>query len=206
MKVVTDVGEPIVLSLNRLWQILSYVSVERALNRMTGGAWGKLKPALAVPMDFIDGEWIISGIPTEWDDWIKLPVRDYDRVLRTAKGVIRCPMNIIRPNFSKLPLKKPRLSTTGILERDGFRCQYTGERLPRELLNVDHVLDRDHGGKSTWDNMVACRSDINFQKGNRTPEQAGLRLIKRPVEPQPIPVSFYVREPRLPEHQPFFNK
>ena len=173
---------------------------------MTGGLWGDTKPASGVPIDLIEDEWVISGTPLEWDDWIELPVRSYDRIIRLPKGrMIRCPLCIIRSHYSKLPLKKPSLSNDAIIERDGYRCQYTGEKLSRAELNVDHVIPRHQGGKSTWDNMVASKKGVNLRKGSLTPEQAGLKLLRQPKEPVPMPLSFFIRHPRLPEHSPFFN-
>ena len=202
----TDVkiNEACVLSLNRNWQILSFVTVERALNRLTGGVWGRSVPALAVPMDMAeDGSFFIAGSPMKWSDWIELPIRDYDRVLRTAKGLIRCPCTIIRPSYSKLHLKKPKLTSAAILERDGNVCQYTNRKLPRSQLNIDHIHPQSKGGQSTWTNMVACDKDLNFRKGNKSNDEAGIRLIRTPLEPKAMPVSFFIREARLPEHVPF---
>jgi len=68
--------------------------------------------------------------------------------------------------------------TSGILRRDGYRCQYAG--CDRRGTTVDHVIPRCQGGPSTWTNLVACCRECNMKKGGRTPEQAGMTL-KRPV-------------------------
>ena len=71
--------------------------------------------------------------------------------------------------------------------RDGNTCQYCGRELPRTELNLDHVVPRAQGGRTTWENVVCCCVDCNLSKGARTPEQAGLKLLKAPVRPRWTP-------------------
>ena len=68
--------------------------------------------------------------------------------------------------------------TSGVLRRDGYRCQYAG--CSRRGTTLDHVVPRCQGGLSTWSNLVACCLACNSRKGGRTPEQAGMQL-KAPV-------------------------
>ena len=49
--------------------------------------------------------------------------------------------------------------------------------------DIDHIIPRSKGGKNTWDNMVVCSKEINRKKADKTPEQAGLKLIKKPAKP-----------------------
>ena len=65
--------------------------------------------------------------------------------------------------------------------RDRHRCAYCGRR----ATTVDHVLPRSHGGRDTWLNTVAACAADNHSKADRTPEQAGMRLLVRPFEPTP---------------------
>jgi 5-methylcytosine-specific restriction endonuclease McrA len=71
--------------------------------------------------------------------------------------------------------------------RDANTCQYCGEELPRAELNLDHVVPRAQGGRTTWENVVCCCIDCNLSKGARTPVQAGLKLLKTPVRPRWTP-------------------
>lgn len=64
----------------------------------------------------------------------------------------------------------------GILRRDAHRCQYCSAK----ATTLDHVVPRCQGGPSTWTNLVACCLPCNQRKGGRTPEQAGMGLL-RPV-------------------------
>jgi hypothetical protein len=72
------------------------------------------------------------------------------------------------------------LSRKNILLRDHSTCQYCGTQYPPSELTLDHVLPRSRGGESAWDNLVACCKRCNHRKGNRTPEESGMHLLRRP--------------------------
>ena len=59
-----------------------------------------------------------------------------------------------------------------------------GQKLGGIEADIDHIVPRSQGGKNSWDNMVVCSKNINRKKGNKTPEQAGLKLIKKPKKPE----------------------
>jgi len=81
-----------------------------------------------------------------------------------------------------------KFSRINVFTRDGFRCQYCGDRKKMAELNYDHVLPRRLGGKTNWDNIVAACYACNSFKADRTPEQAGMRLRKRPYKPKTLPM------------------
>lgn len=95
-----------------------------------------------------------------------------------------------------LQLKEPvkafkkgvKFSRINVFTRDGFRCQYCGLRASMKELNYDHVLPRKQGGKTTWENIVTCCYPCNDRKGGRTPEQAGMKLLRRPAKPHVLPL------------------
>ena len=60
--------------------------------------------------------------------------------------------------------------------------------MPREQLNLDHVIPRDAGGKTTWENIVCSCIKCNSKKANRLPHEAGMRLVRKPVRPKWRPV------------------
>lgn len=91
--------------------------------------------------------------------------------------VIRLQRYIQRPRTQTLSFNKKN-----ILKRDGYTCQYCG-RNGSERMTIDHVVPRYLGGKTIWENVVsACRA-CNTRKGNRTPQQAGMRLPQKPSKP-----------------------
>lgn len=83
---------------------------------------------------------------------------------------------VLKRYVRKKPLL-PRFNFRGVFRRDRFCCQYTGVQLPPSQLTVDHVLPKSRGGKSTWENCVTASLEVNAKKGNRTPEEAGLKLL-----------------------------
>ena len=93
-------------------------------------------------------------------------------VVRTVNRAILVPRVIILQLYDRIPRSKVRFSRHNIYLRDGNTCQYCGRELPRTDLNLDHVIPRAQGGRTTWENVVCCCIDCNLSKGARTPEQA----------------------------------
>jgi 5-methylcytosine-specific restriction endonuclease McrA len=106
---------------------------------------------------------------------------------------VRVPTVIVAANYAKVPLRRPCFGTRGIWERDGGVCQYTGRKLSPKEGNIDHVVPRSRGGKTSWDNCVLAHREVNSRKANRLPHEAGLRLRKQPVAPRVVPASVLIR-------------
>jgi 5-methylcytosine-specific restriction endonuclease McrA len=94
----------------------------------------------------------------------------------------------------------------GIWLRDGGVCQYTGKKLSTSEGNIDHIVPKSRGGKTSWTNCVLSHRTVNAKKGNRTPEEAGLKLIKQPSVPKQLPITFYIKNSyNIPEWDLFLN-
>ncbi len=93
---------------------------------------------------------------------------------------IRMPLVIRLLYYVKIPHKEISLSRRNLMHRDNYMCQYCGKR---SELTIDHVLPRSRGGKDTWDNVVVACLRCNVTKGNRTPKEADMRLMKQPTRP-----------------------
>ena len=106
----------------------------------------------------------------------------YDEYVYATHTRIQLPSVVSHITFRK---RDDKISCTpnNILLRDDFTCQYSGIRYPASQLNMDHVIPKSKGGPFTWDNIVAAHYKINEAKGNRTPAEAGLRLIRKPYAP-----------------------
>ena len=91
---------------------------------------------------------------------------------------------IVYPNTQAVSVARTGMGgeAKSILRRDGHVCQYEG--CNRRANTVDHVIPRCQGGKSTWNNLVACCMICNQLKGGRTPEQAGMKLRNAPAHPK----------------------
>lgn len=98
-----------------------------------------------------------------------------------------------------------KFSKINVCLRDDFRCQYCTTKLPMSKLNYDHVLPRSRGGKTTWENVVMACYPCNSDKANKTPDEAGLRLLAVPVKPKVLPMNEPLMESRQvpPEWEPF---
>lgn len=112
---------------------------------------------------------------------------EYDGFARSSILVIKVPA-VVRLLRAFRRHKKPvKFSRVNIYGRDGYRCQYCGTKHSMGDLTYDHVLPRSQGGKTTWTNIVTACHACNSHKAGRTPEQAGMKLMKRPVQPVDVP-------------------
>lgn len=80
-----------------------------------------------------------------------------------------------------------KFSPENVYIRDRGRCQYCNQVIARQKATYDHVLPRSQGGKTKWDNIVISCLTCNQKKRNRTPEQAGMKLLTDPVHPTSLP-------------------
>lgn len=183
----------VVLVLNRNWQAIN--------TRSPAEAFCQMATDNATALDIQGEDWMV---PTRWEDWRQLPIREGDASIGTAHGRIRVPTVIVVANFSRVPKKRPKFNARNVWERDGGRCQYTGKNLRPGEGNIDHVLPRSRGGKTSWENCVLASRDVNSKKGCRTPEEAGLRLLHSPKSPPEVPVTVLLRNVHeIPDWDPF---
>lgn len=176
---------PLVLVLNRAWQAINVRTVGLAVQQIMAGG------ATALDVDLANG----AMRPVRWTEWLTLPVRPGDRALGTVRGPIRAPTVIVCARYDKVPLRRPSFSARAVRQRDGNRCQYTGRVLGPDEGSLDHVLPVSRGGASTFENVVWSDRRVNHRKADRTPEEAGLRLLAAPRAPRPLPVTLSIRNP-----------
>lgn len=120
--------------------------------------------------------------------------------------MILIPRVILLTAYDRFPKREVRFSRLNILIRDNYTCQYCGEQLKKNQLNLDHVIPRSRGGKTTWDNVVASCHDCNRTKGGQLPEETGIHLIRKPFRPKTFPFSMLLSKPNI-HHawKPFLN-
>ncbi len=162
-----------VLVLNKNWQAINVKTPFEAISMMYANTATVLH---------VEGTDIMS--PLSWNQWVELPYDENQQYINTTNKKIRVPKIIILAKYNKVPQRRPRLSKRNIWLRDNFTCQYTGKRIKKSEGNIDHVIPRSKGGKTDWSNLVIACKEINQLKADRTPEQAGLKLIKPPAEPK----------------------
>jgi len=169
-----------VLVLNRLWQAVNVCGVRRALSLLYCGH------ARVVHEE--RGEFQTFGF-WEWCDYTA--EHQGPEQLHGVSLSLRVPRVILLTLYDRYPATEARLTRQNVFERDNFTCQYCGRRFDRRFLNIDHVIPRDRGGRTTWSNVVCSCRECNRRKGNRTPEEAGMRLIRRPSRPRLRPLIFH---------------
>jgi len=132
-------------------------------------------------------------MPLEWNDWVNVNLNEKDRKIKTVNGYVKIPTIIVLNHYDKIPKQVVKFTQKNLWARDNYTCQYTGKKISRTTGNIDHILPKSQGGKTSWENCVIAHKDINAVKADRTPEQVGLKLIKKPCAPRVMPVSFYIR-------------
>jgi len=142
----------------------------------------------------------------DFASWRDLAVEVEHERLGTVGGFIRVPRVLLLIAYERVPKRHVRFSRFNIYARDGNTCQYCGKRFARVDLNLDHVMPRSRGGISSWENVVCSCHACNRRKGGMTPEEAGMKLIRRPRRPEWTPFNF---EPfslrRYQEWLPYLN-
>lgn len=167
------------LVLNRNWQAVNIATVARALVMLWNESARVVDPADYQTYD--------------WDDWAKLqPVGD-EPAVQAVRFRLRVPEVMTLTDYDRLPATKVWFSRRNIFKRDRYTCQYCGRQWRRDSgksggigfdeLTIDHVVPRSQGGQSRWDNCVLACLDCNARKADRTPDQAGLRLRRKPDQP-----------------------
>jgi 5-methylcytosine-specific restriction endonuclease McrA len=113
----------------------------------------------------------------------------YDREVRAVSFSFKLPsvIRLLRFVRIKRQLDYVPFSRANIYARDDHRCQYCGTAAPLGELTFDHVVPAAQGGRKDWENIVTCCIACNRRKGGRTPQQAGMHLIRAPRRPERSP-------------------
>jgi len=117
-------------------------------------------------------------------DWI-----EYSQTLpknsgiKTATSFIAKPEVILLNNFSRVPHRTMAFTRKNLYKRDDFTCQYCLKGMPNGKLTIDHIIPRSRGGRSTWENCVLACKPCNGKKANKSLEEVGFVLNKKPQKP-----------------------
>jgi 5-methylcytosine-specific restriction endonuclease McrA len=163
-----------VLVLNRLWQAVNVCSARRALALLFQGQ-------AQVVLGDQDGAFQTFSFP-EWRDFSDR--EPHEESVHTISFRIRVPRVIMLLVFDRLPKQEVKFTRHNIFERDHNTCQYCNKQMDRKDLNLDHVIPRDRGGPTTWENIVCSCIPCNTRKANRTPAEAGIKLFRKPTKPK----------------------
>jgi 5-methylcytosine-specific restriction endonuclease McrA len=113
----------------------------------------------------------------------------YDREIRAVSFTLKLPsvIRLLRYVRVKRRLDYVPFSRANIYARDEYTCQYCGEPHAMSDLTFDHVVPVAQGGRKDWENIVTCCISCNRRKGGRTPDEAGMWLIRMPKRPVSTP-------------------
>lgn len=166
------------LVLNRNWQPVGVMPVSRALVKV----WNE-SAFIVDPDDY--------QLYT-WEDWALLDPEHDDRCIVTNQFRLRVPEVVTLAKYDRIPKRTVAFSRRNLFKRDEYKCQYCGKQPGSEELTIDHILPRSRGGVSSWENCVLACIDCNKRKADRTPKEAHMPLLSKPVRPrwQPAYSSF----------------
>ncbi|MBY0308093.1 MAG: HNH endonuclease, partial [Phycisphaerales bacterium] len=171
-----------VLVLNKLYMAVRVISAKRAFCMLMQQA--------AEVVHVEDGQYLSYDFET-WAELSEIrkayEAERFDWV-RTVRIEIAVPKVIRLLGYDRLPEQHVKLNRRNLFARDRNQCQYCGKHFPTSDLSIDHVKPRAHGGGDTWENLVCACIRCNAKKGGRTPDQAGVPLIRKPVRPKRNPM------------------
>lgn len=174
--------------LNAHYMALRVVTARRAFSLLCKHNSDDLP--IAEVVDVEDGRYISYNF-ADWEELSRFR-REFEPAqhdwVRTVRFEIAIPRIIRVLTYSRVPKQEVKFNRRNIYARDGAKCQYCGRRLPTSELSLDHVIPRSQGGRTTWDNIVCCCLKCNVRKGGRTPAQAHMTLVQKPVKPRRSPV------------------
>jgi 5-methylcytosine-specific restriction endonuclease McrA len=162
-----------VLVLNKYYQAIQITTVQKAICHLVKGT-----------AKVITTQWTTHTL----EDWIKITKfheNGNGKIIRSPSISILVPDAIYLPYYESLPKVDVVFSRQNLLLRDKYTCQYCGKYLksPKERT-IDHIIPKSRGGKTVWTNVVLCCKKCNLKKGDKTPEEAGLKLLKQPKAPK----------------------
>lgn len=175
-----SLDEP-VLVLNRAWMATRVVPVRRAFIL--------LFRSVAEVISVNQGRYEVFDVQS-WLEIAQLQRQyeggDHDWI-RTATHSVAAPRIIRLVGCARPPEFRVPLNRRNLFSRDGNKCQYCGQRFAMSELSIDHVVPQSRGGGNTWKNLVCACVRCNTRKGSRTPQEAGMHLIKLPAMPRISP-------------------
>lgn len=162
-----------VLVLNRLWQAVNVCTAGRSISLLYIGH----------AQVILEEDNVFQTL--DFELWRERS-QDYDGedCVHTPNYGLQIPQVILLRYYDRLPHKDVKFTRHNIYERDKNTCQYCGKRFKKDDLNIDHVVPRDAGGSTGWDNVVCACVPCNSHKANRTPHQAGMKLMRKPKRPK----------------------
>ena len=178
-----------VLVLNRYWQPVNTCTARRALSLLFLGH-----------AEVVHSDEEKSFATHDFASWLAQPISDgAHEIVHTVKRAMRVPKIIVLAFYDRLPKKDVKFSRENVFRRDAYTCQYCCKTFTTADLNIDHVVPRDKGGQTTWENVVCSCVSCNTRKANKMPKEAGMIPRKEPKAPRWRPFFSPMAENGIPE-------
>ncbi|MEZ5302252.1 MAG: HNH endonuclease [Verrucomicrobiales bacterium] len=172
--------------LNRLWQPVHVCSARRAFCLLF------LDHAHVVHVDEAQ-----NYMTHDIESWLEHSRTSSDACSVHSISIrLEIPRIIVLRAYDRLPKKEVKFSRQNIFQRDKFTCQYCGRGFETKQLNLDHVIPRDKGGRTSWENVVTSCIPCNTRKANKLPAEANMFPLNRPRAPRWRPFFATGREHR----------
>jgi hypothetical protein len=98
-------------------------------------------------------------------------------------GKIKYPSILRLKDHVKISYSNNNFTRRALVKRDNSHCMYCNKKLSPSQVTIDHVLPKSQGGATSFSNCVVACHFCNNKKANRTPEQASMVLLKKPIHP-----------------------
>jgi 5-methylcytosine-specific restriction endonuclease McrA len=171
-----------VLVLNRMYMAVRVINARRAFCLLYSEMAEVIHQEEGHYANFSFQTWQeYSGLHSE----LKKPLDDW---IKTVGFEIQVPRVIRLLNYDRLPKQQVHLNRRNVLARDEHICQYCGRHYPTNQLSLDHIMPRSRGGATTWENVVCACLKCNIHKGGRTPQEARMKLVRKPTRPKRNPL------------------
>ena len=110
--------------------------------------------------------------------------------IKSISSILPEPTVIRLSHMVKRPPSKSKLSRKAVFFRDKFTCQYCNNKTTQ--LTLDHVIPRSKGGAHTWENVTSACIKCNHKNASKTPREASMKLISKPMAPRPNPYNIFI--------------
>jgi len=175
-----------VLALNKSYIPVGIITLKKALKKVIAGKAHivHVHPTEGYYEDYDITSWAeLSELKKMLDEELS----GHEDWINTSGIPIEAPRIIRFLEYDKVFINKVRFSRKNVFIRDNYTCQYCDTKTPISKLHLEHVIPRAQGGKTTWANTVCACEYCDEKKRDRTPEQAGMKLIRKPFAPKFLP-------------------
>lgn len=173
-----------VLVLNKLWQPIHTCSVRRAVKLLCLGH-----------AHVVEAEGGTKYQTHDFGSWLEASTEKVSEgVIRSVRFAMKIPKVIVLAMYDKLPTKDVKFTRHNVFLRDHYVCQYCRKEFPDKELNLDHVVPRDKGGKTRWDNIVTSCIGCNNRKANKLSHEANMFPATQPKAPRWRPLFGFRRQ------------